>query len=684
MLATEQKPNRLINEKSPYLLQHARNPVDWCPWGDEAFAKSKAEDKPVFLSIGYSTCHWCHVMERESFEDNEVAEVLNAGFVAIKVDREERPDIDHIYMAVCQALTGSGGWPLTVIMTPDKKPFFAGTYFPKNSKWGRPGIIEILQAVRREWASDRQGLVENSEKIVSSLQPAKPVRAGDISAEPLRIAYEQLNSAFDKEYGGFGGPPKFPTPHNLMFLMRYWYRTGEENALRMVEKTLEAMQQGGIYDHLGYGFSRYSVDDRWLIPHFEKMLYDNALLCYTYLEAFQCTHDERYAKVAHEILHYILRDMTNSEGGFYSAEDADSEGVEGKFYAWRYEEVLRLLGREKGEVFCDYYNIKPEGNFEHGTSILNHIGYKPEKYATQNNSEELGQVLSDCRQLLFQEREKRVHPFKDDKVLTAWNGMMIAALAKSARVTGRKEYKLAAERGFRFIAENLFRSDGRLLARYRDGEANFPAYIDDYAFLIWALVELYEATFSLDYLKDALKLYAEMKRLFWDEATGGFFFYGIDSEALIARPKEYYDGAIPSGNSVAAFALLKLARLVDSQELVTLGEKAIKAFYAEALKYPRAYTFFLLALDYFLSSPRQIVIAGSTEDEITAGMLALISGRFLPTTDVLLADNIAETAELLPHVAGKIPLYGRPAAYICENYACQPPIQEMEELHKKI
>ncbi|MHB8919320.1 MAG: thioredoxin domain-containing protein, partial [Desulfocucumaceae bacterium] len=466
--------NRLAGEKSPYLLQHKNNPVDWYPWGDEAFDKAKSEDKPVFLSIGYSTCHWCHVMERESFEDHEVAEMLNRHYVSIKVDREERPDVDHIYMSVCQALTGQGGWPLTIIMTPGRQPFFAGTYFPKHSKWGRAGLLDMLDNIRLKWQSDRDSITEAGRRVTGAVMEQFTSEGGELAGEVVNRAFWALEKSFDSRYGGFGGAPKFPTPHNLMFLLRYWKRTGEKSALEMVEKTLRSMHAGGIYDHIGFGFSRYSTDRQWVVPHFEKMLYDNALISLVFTEVYQVTGDPFYRRVAGEIFTYVLRDMTSPEGAFYSAEDADSEGVEGKFYVWTPGEVSRVLGQDGGRYFCEIYNITPEGNFE-GKGIPNLV-------AAGGQVEGHRGRLEESRLKLFSHREKRVHPYKDDKIITSWNGLMVASLARSAAVTGDGKCLGAAERAAGFIWDKLRNGGGRLLARYRDGEAAYPGYIDDYAF----------------------------------------------------------------------------------------------------------------------------------------------------------------------------------------------------------
>lgn len=680
--------NRLKNEKSPYLLQHANNPVSWYPWGDDAFDKAKAEDKPIFLSIGYSTCHWCHVMERESFEDHEVAEALNKQYVSIKVDREERPDIDHIYMTACQAMTGSGGWPLTVIMTPDKKPFFTGTYFPKQSKWGRPGLMDILEQVGDAWQKERDKIIRAGESVVEAIKPQFSSSRGELSGETLDKAYGLFARSFDQEYGGFGSAPKFPTPHNLSFLLRHWKRTGEKKALEMVEKTLHSMYQGGIYDHVGFGFSRYSTDREWLVPHFEKMLYDNALLALAYLETYQASGKEFFAGVARDIFTYILRDMTSPEGGFYSAEDADSEGEEGRFYVWQPDEIMEVLGKDDGKLFCRLYNITPGGNFE-GNSIPNLIYNSVEKLAVEMNvnKEELKRRVETARKKLFLHRERRVHPYKDDKVLTAWNGLMIAALARGAAVLRDASYREAAEKAVAFIWKELRREDGRLLARYRDGEAAYPAYLDDYAFLAWGLMELYEATFKPEYLRRALLLTRQMHGLFGDEENGGYFMYGTDAEELIARPKEVYDGAIPSGNSVAALNLLRLSRLTGDQEIEEMAKKQIDSFAGDVDDYPKGYAHFLMALQFALGPTKEIVLTGKPGSEGWREMTSVLHSHFLPNSVLVVRpDNgeAREIEELVPYVREQRSLEGKATAYVCENFACMAPTTDLNRLVEAI
>ncbi|NLI13239.1 MAG: thioredoxin domain-containing protein [Peptococcaceae bacterium] len=684
-MTTSKTPNRLGGEKSPYLLQHANNPVHWFPWGDEAFEKAKKENKPIFLSIGYSTCHWCHVMERESFEDDEVAAILNNNFVSIKVDREERPDIDHIYMLVCQNMTGQGGWPLTILMTPAKKPFYAGTYFPKHEKWGRAGLVDILIQVSEKWRQDPDLLVKIGEQVTQSLQSGdKDLPVDKITGKILQNAFTQARSLFDSKYGGFGTAPKFPTPHNLSFLLRYWKRNNEPEALAMVEKTLESMYRGGIYDHIGYGFARYSTDGKWLVPHFEKMLYDNALLALAYTECFQATGRSLYAKVAKEIFTYVLRDMTSPEGGFYSAEDADSEGEEGKFYVWSPAEVKNILGEKEGEIYCRLFDITAKGNFE-GRSIPNLISAPPFNAAGEINSktDEMTVSIGLQRQKLFDARAKRVHPYKDDKILTSWNGLMIAALARGAAVFSEPVYKEAAVRAVDFILQKLRREDGRLLARYRDGESDYQAYLDDYAFLTWGLLELYGATFEVTYLVSALKLAGQMIDLFWDKENGGFFFYGEDAERLIARPKEIYDGALPSGNSAALHNLLRLARLTGNTELLEMADKQIAAFAGEISKHPWGYTHFLSGIDLMLGPAREIVIAGKSGEADTEAMLSAVRRAFIPETAAVFhpaGESGKGIEKAAPFVKEQLPVNGKATAYICQNYACREPVTDPEEL----
>ncbi len=610
-------------------------------------------------------------MERESFEDKEVAEILNRNFVSIKVDREERPDIDHIYMGVCQALIGHGGWPLTILMTPDRKPFFAGTYFPKNDQMGMHGLISILNSVYDAWVNKKDALIHSSNQILNAITDsvkAEETETGeDLSEETINDAFSEFKYDFDNFYGGFGSAPKFPTPHNLFFLLRYWYKTKEEYALTMVEKTLEAMHRGGIYDHIGFGFSRYSTDRKWLVPHFEKMLYDNALLSIAYLETYHATGNKEYADIAKQIFTYVIRDMTSDEGGFFSAEDADSEGEEGKFYIWSPEEIKKVLGEDEGEIYCKYYDITEKGNFE-GLNISNLIKGKipdEEKASIEN-----------LRKKLFDYRKKRIHPYKDDKILTSWNGLMIAAMALGGRILGNDSYIAVAEKAANFILSKLVRDDGRLLARYRDGEAAYPAYADDYAFMIWGLLELYETTYKPQYLKKAVKLNDELLKLFWDNENGGLFMYGSDSEQLIARPKEIYDGATPSGNSVSTLNFIRLARLTGQNKLEEKAHQQFKLFGKNIQSMARGHAFLLTALLFSQSKTKEVVLVG-TDYSNTEGMVDIIRQSFQPfTLSMFYSDQHKELKELAPFIENYKPIGGKTTAYICENFSCQAPITD--------
>ncbi|MBU3192747.1 thioredoxin domain-containing protein [Clostridium algidicarnis] len=591
------KTNRLINEKSPYLLQHAYNPVDWYGWSEEAFQKARTEDKPIFLSIGYSTCHWCHVMAHESFEDEEVANVLNNYFICIKVDREERPDIDSVYMSVCQAMTGGGGWPLNLFLTKDKKPFYAGTYFPKTSRQNQTGLMEILESIHDVWVSNNHHVLTTADQVVKTLNGDTYDESSNISKDILNEGFQSFLNSFDAVFGGFNNAPKFPSPHNLSYLLSYYKATGEKRALEMVKITLKSMYKGGIFDHIGFGFSRYSVDEKWLVPHFEKMLYDNALLAIAYIETYEITKDNIYKEVAEKILTYILRDMTSPEGGFYCGEDADSQGVEGKFYLWDFREIYKVLDMEEGNLFINYYGIQREGNFE-GSNIPNLIGEELEDLDKNG----LKEKLENIRRKLFDYREKRIHPHKDDKILTSWNGLMIAAFAKAGMVFHEDKYKDASIKALDFIFSKLQRADGRLLARFRQGESRYLAYLDDYAFIIWALIEVYEVTKDYTYVEKALELNKQMIDLFKDKEKGGLFLYGNDSEKLILRPKDIYDGAIPSGNGVAAMNMLRLSKITGDVKLKDEAESIFKVFGDSINKIPRAHAKTLEALLYSKSN----------------------------------------------------------------------------------
>jgi uncharacterized protein len=629
-------------------------------------------------------------MAHESFEDDEVAALLNANFVSIKVDREERPDIDSVYMSVCQALTGEGGWPLTIVMTPDKRPFFAGTYFPKEKKYGRIGIVELLQRLLHEWRQNRDKIESTGEQIAKAISAQHDRTASEegFTAQLLSEAFHNFAQEFDADYGGFGSAPKFPTPHNLSFLLRYHQQTGDMDALHMVTKTLSAMREGGIWDHVGFGFARYSVDRRWLIPHFEKMLYDNALLAIAYLEAFQVTGEALFARTAEQIFEYIIREMTAPEGGFYCAQDADSEGEEGKFYAFEADEIRRVLadslGDQTADLYCEYFGVTDYGNFD-GKNILNTIGTREEEFCRKHEISQgiLHEQLEAARQTLFTVRERRVHPHKDDKVLTSWNGLMIAALAKGAQVLGNPHYADVAGKAVQFILSHLRREDGRLLARYRDREAGILGYLDDYAFLAWGLIELYEAVFDESYLQTAIEVSRQMQALFWDVERDGFFLTASDSEALIARPKEVYDGALPSGNSVAAMNLVRLARLTGDVSLEQVTEQTLHAFSAQVEHYPSGYTHYLMAAMYVFTPGKEVVIVGHQDDDDYQQMIRAVQGRLLPTSVWLVSNPLMES-RVMPFLADYHALDGRATAYVCENFACQAPTHDLAVLESML
>lgn len=609
-------------------------------------------------------------MGMESFEDEAAAEVLNNYFISVKVDREERPDVDHIYMNVCQAFTGSGGWPLTILMTPDKKPFFAGTYFSKHT------LLSILEDVRKAWMNNREDILQSSSHILNALNESENISDEDFNPNLIEEAFLEFKSDFDSVYGGFGNAPKFPAPHNLYFLLRYWYKTKDKSALYMVQKTLDSMYKGGIFDHIGYGFSRYSTDRKWLIPHFEKMLYDNALLSLAYLETYEVTGNSKYKEAAEQIFTYILRDMTSPEGGFFSAEDADSEGIEGKFYVWTQDEIENILGMEDGRKFCEYLSITSEGNFEHKNI--------PNLIESASVKADMG-FIEGCRKKVFDVRNKRIHPFKDDKILTSWNGLMIAALAVGARVLDNNEYTDAAERAVNFIFSKLIQKGGRLLARFRDREAALPAYANDYAFLIWGLIELYESTFKAEYLEKAVNLNKDLIKYFWDDKNGGLFLYGSDSEQLITRPKEIYDGAAPSGNSVSALNFLRLARLTDNYELEEKADKILKAFRGAIQNYHRGYSFALTALLFIQSKGKEIVIAGDKKSDETQKMIHIINEEFRPfTTVILYSDENKYIEKLIPFITEYKTIDGKTAAYVCENFSCQDPVTDSELLKQML
>ena len=693
--------NRLIREKSPYLLQHAGNPVDWYPWGEEAFVKARRQEKLIFLSIGYSTCHWCHVMERESFSDPSVAAILNEHFVSIKVDREERPDVDQLYMQAVMQLTGQGGWPLTVFLTPDLKPFHGGTYFPPEDRWGRPGLKSLLRGVNEAWQTRRQEVVQAGQALTDALQAqaAGPGGRAALTDAVLRQAVQEFTASYDEQFGGFEPAPKFPRSHSLSFLLRQWRRTGDARLLTMVEQTLRAMASGGIYDHVGGGFHRYSTDARWRVPHFEKMLYDQAILAKTYLEAYQATGEILYADVARGIFEYVLRDLTGPEGAFYSAEDADSvvdptrpeEKAEGAFYLWTKTEWDAVVGSEQALEMASLYGVEPSGNAPEdpmgefrGKNILYQARPLQEVARERGKSEaELARLVAEAKTKLFTRRGKRPRPHRDDKILVDWNGLMISSLAFGAQVLDEPRYTKAAERAAQFLLRHLVRPDGRLLHRYRDGEAGILGMLEDYAFFIHGLVDLYQATFEPRYLSEAKRLTAEMLRLFWDDSRGGFFLTGSDAEVILSRQKEVYDGAIPSGNSVAALGMLRVARLTMEAALEGKAQALLEHFSAAVTQRPSAYPQLLIALDFALGSSYEIVIAGSPDAPATRAMVRQVFHRFLPNAVVILhpPGSAGEAIEaLVPFVKDQVAVGGQPTAYVCQQYVCRQPVTSLNEL----
>ena len=677
----KQYVNRLAKESSPYLLQHKNNPVDWYPWGDEAFQKATELNRPIFLSIGYSTCHWCHVMEDESFEDEQVAQLLNDNFISIKVDREERPEIDHLYMTVCQAMTGKGGWPLTIIMTPDKYPFFAGTYFPKKGRMGRPGMIELLPAIADAWVNKKGDLIQSANQIKKYLIDSNNKEIGDqLNQTILTNTNSQFINRYDKTHGGFGVKPKFPSPHNLIYLLRYHNMSGDKTSLLMVEKTLQEMRLGGIFDHVGFGFHRYSTDREWILPHFEKMLYDQAMLTLAYAEAYQITNNQLYKDTAEEILHYVQRDMTDKRGGFYSAEDADSEGEEGLFYLWTIEEIKNILNNEESELLINTYGLDLEGNYKDeatGKKTEKNILYLKKSISNAKSKNR----LNDISKKLYVAREKRIHPLKDDKILTDWNGLMIAAFAKAGDVFNSDDYIQQAEKSAQFILKNLTDNNGRLLKRYRNGNAGLDAHLDDYAFFIWGLLELYEATFNVTYLTEAVQLSNIMVEEFWDITNGGFFLGSENSEKLIVRAKTGYDGAMPSGNSVAAMNCSKLNRITGETKWAEISDKIFMTFSNEIQKTPSGYASMVNAFLFNVDSPKEIVIVGSSKDDKTKKAIEKIKSEYVPSKVIIFKDTDDKLNKLSPLAKWTITqetIDDKTTFYICQDFACKIPTTDLD------
>lgn len=672
------KPNRLINEKSPYLLAHAYNPVDWYPWSVEAFEKAKKEDKPIFLSIGYSSCHWCHVMEKESFVDEEIAEILNRYFVPIKVDREERPDIDAVYMEVCMLFNGNGGWPLTVLMTPDKKPFFAGTYFPKESRPTRVGLKDLLLSVAKYWQENRKDLIERSQKVIEYLKNDLSKSVEFIDKSLIDKCYFDFKSRFDEVYGGFSNKPKFPSPQNLMFLLKYFWLKEETLALHMVEKTLKKMRYGGMFDHVGFGFHRYSTDRQWILPHFEKMLYDQAMLIIAYSQAYQITQDRFYMDVVDEVVGYLKRDMLSPEGGFYSSEDADSEGEEGKFYTFEYGELKEIIG-EDFELFSMIYNVKPEGNYlEEATGKLTGRNILYIETDLETVAQKIGvdldylkEKIKDWREKLFIYRSNRVKPFKDEKILTDWNSLALVAFSKAGKATGNEDYIKTAKNLFNFIKKNLYK-DGKLFHLYKDKYIKIEGMLDDYAFLIWGCIELYEATTEIDVLEFGLDLQKKADELFYDKAVGGYFLSNQDDD-LIVKPKPIFDGAYPSGNSVMINNLLRLYHITSDNSFYEKASKTVHFFSEDISKLPSYHSMSVAGLMLYFYPISEVVFSGKCKENIFN-----LNRRFLPQKVLLYKDELNdEKLKLLAPYTENIPVSEKCSIYICKNFSCNLPTEDL-------
>jgi uncharacterized protein YyaL (SSP411 family) len=658
--------NRLAGETSPYLLQHANNPVDWYPWGEEALTRARTEDKPILLSIGYSACHWCHVMAHECFENNEIARLMNDNFVNIKVDREERPDLDAVYMEAVQAITGSGGWPLTVFLTPKGKPFFGGTYFPPQDRYGVPGFPKVLMTVADAYQNRRSEIETAVRQIVTALTATtkSSVVKESLVADTVEQAYRGLRRGFDKDNGGFGRAPKFPQPMTIEFLLRYLHRSQDTGVLEMINLTLEKMAKGGIYDQLGGGFHRYATDSSWLVPHFEKMLYDNALLSRVYLHAYLVTGKQLFRSVAEETLDYVLREMTSTNGGFYSAQDADSEGVEGKYYVWTLEEIINVLGEKDGRVISDYFGVTTQGNFD-GQNIL---------HVVRDLEPEASSTIKQAKASLLKRREQRIKPNRDEKILASWNGLMLASLAEAACILGRDDYLAAAVANGSFLLNSMI-SGGHLKHSYQDGQAKIDGYLDDYALVIDGLLALHQATFSGKFLKQALILGEAMAEQFWDEAAHTFYDTSDRHEDLFVRPRSVYDGALPSGPSAATLVLLKLAKLTEKEHFKQIAVKSLESMQESMRQHPLGFSNWLCALDFYLSTPKEIVIIGPRDDQATVELLQTLYSIWLPNK-VVAAYDPADPSPVseLKLFEDRQMIGNKPTVYVCEQYTCQTPV----------
>jgi uncharacterized protein len=681
MQSPKKHTNNLINETSPYLLQHAHNPVEWYAWGEEAFARARDEDKPVLVSIGYSACHWCHVMEHESFEDEATARIMNEHFVNIKVDMEERPDVDRIYMDFVQLTTGRGGWPLNVFITPDKLPFFGGTYFPPDRRYNMPSFQQILLSIAEAWRDRRDELLHSANDLLGEMRRiglAEFAPSG-LNQAQLDAAFESFSKSFDKTNGGFGGAPKFPPSMSLEFLLRYYRRTKNETALEIVRETANKMAHGGIYDQLGGGFHRYAVDAVWLVPHFEKMLYDNAQLIRVYLHLFQATGDEFYKRIAIETLEYVKREMLDASGGFYSTQDADSEGVEGKFFVWTPQEIEEILGEADAQIFNFYYDVSEEGNFEEKNILNVNYTLAATAQALKISEEKLKEVLESGREKLFEEREKRIKPFRDEKVLTAWNGLMLASFAEASAILQDEEYLEIAKRNADFVLENL-QKDGYLLRTWKDGRAKLNAYLEDYANFADGLIELYQVSGETRYLREGKRLVDLMITEFWDDESGAFYFTANNHEELIIRTKDFYDNATPSGNSVASDVLLKLAKLSGDERYEKFAVTVLRLIAPQIRRYPQAYGRVLSTLEFYLNPTKEIVVVGEKGNELARE----IWREYVPEKIVVLSENAESESKFIPLLRERKMLDGKPTAYVCENFVCQKPVASVEDLRRQL
>jgi len=678
--------NALINETSPYLLQHAHNPVDWHAWSEETLAKARAENKPILLSIGYSACHWCHVMEHESFENEAIAKLMNENFVNIKVDREERPDLDQIYMNAVQMMTGHGGWPMTMFLTPDGVPFYGGTYFPPEDRYNMAGFPRVLLSVAEAYRSQPDQVANTAASMLGELRRVGLVESSRemLTTEILDSAYRRMAANYDRAHGGFGGAPKFPPSMTLEFFLHVYHLRHSSDAREMVQHTCRQMAEGGMYDQLGGGFHRYSVDAQWLVPHFEKMLYDNALLSRLYLHVFQLTKDDFARRIAQETLDYVVREMTDPVGGFYSSQDADSEGVEGKFFVWSREEIIDALGEDDGKLFCEYFDVTERGNFE-GMNIL-HVPSSREDTARRLDVsvEKLSKVIDEGRRKLFDIRERRVKPGRDEKVLTAWNGLMLGSFAEGAAILNRTDYRQVAEANASFLLDQM--QNGNLLLRtYKDGKAKLNGYLEDYACFIDGLISLYEATGKLRWIQAAVSLADKMIEQFWDEDAGGFYFTGKAHEELIVRSKEFLDNATPSGNSIAVLSLLRLSLLTGNQDYHRRATDVLRLMANQIRRYPSAFGFALCTLDFYLDSPLEIAIVGAASDSRLDELVRTVWQTYLPNRVVALGtESHPEAAALVPLLRERNTLNDQPTAFVCETYTCQTPVHSPGELVKQL